>query len=127
MLGRRGFLQYIGAAVLGAALALKAPIESAIDTAFSDGIATPWALSVGDCFSIEGVYAINPITYARTNRHQLFVATQAVEAGEFIDEDSVWPKLVTEGTYQTVSQQPAPGAKVGLMVAPGVTKWRVEG
>ena len=127
MLGRRGFLRSIGAAVLGASLALKAPIESVIDRAFSDGIATPWALRAGDCFSIEGVYAVNPITLWPLANHQLFVVTQPVEAGEFIDEDTIWPKLITDGPYQTVSQQPLPGAKLGLMVAPGVTKWRVEG
>ncbi len=117
MIGRRGFLQSIGALVLGAAIAVKAEAFEPLAQMFSDGIKTTTDLMRGDLFTIEGVYAVNPMTYATTKMLQKFVVTADVTSGEYLDEDVIYPRIMTAGPYQNVSNQPKPHAK--LSVFPG--------
>lgn len=123
MIGRRGFFKAIGAGVLGMALALKVPEKDAILAAFSDGLTSPVTLRVGDVFSIEGVYALNPITGVNSGRLQTFVTTVKVDRGELFDADAIWPQMQTEGIYANVSDLPEPNAAVGVMLYPGKMEW----
>ena len=74
MIGRRGFLKAVGAAVVGLGLALRAPEKKP---------ATPQALQIdaplrkGDVFQVEGVYAINPYTHQPTPYLQSFILVDA--------------------------------------------------
>lgn len=54
-------------------------------------------LALGDLFTLDGRFAVNPVTGETTKHPQYFVVTSVTESGgEF------WPPIVTEGRYRTV-------------------------
>jgi hypothetical protein len=52
-----------------------------------------FAFTMGDVFSVEGVFARNPITRELTPHPQLFVVTRDVQAGQPISVDLVHPRI----------------------------------
>lgn len=76
----------------------------------------------GDQFTISGVYAINPLTRAATNKLQVFTvqAAKTTSAGGAVTVD-VLPSISVTAPNQTVSAQAADGATVTWMGANGVS------
>lgn len=68
------------------------------------------ALTLGDVFSIQGVYAVNPVTYQVTEHLQKFVITADVTNDD--SEPSMWPHVITTGPYQTVNALPSDDAEL---------------
>ena len=97
---RRGFLQRIGAAVVGLTLARVlpgiAPVPPTLTT--PPGIYTAGALQRGDVFTIAGRYAVNPVTLRATDQLKLFVVTSDVDAG-LVPAAVIYPPILTAGAY----------------------------
>lgn len=76
----------------------------------------------GDQFTIGGVYAINPLTRAATNKLQVFSVQANVTSGAGGDVTvSVVPSINVTAPNQTVSAQAANNATVTWMGGAGVT------
>jgi hypothetical protein len=62
------------------------------------------AFMVGDVFTIEGRYAVNPITQRSTGVLQRFVVTETSTAGKLAAEPwRVYPRLIDAGPYRNVN------------------------
>ena len=77
-----------------------------------------YAFKAGDVFTIDGVYAVNPVSYIDTNTLQQFVIT-ADAAGSSTVTLSISPSIITSGQLQTVTNSPANGAAVSFLGATG--------
>lgn len=130
MIDRRAFLRRLGVGTVAAAAAaigvldveklLWVPGEKTIFIPPPPTIA-PLGISLirGDVFTIEGVYAVNPLTYKTLPLLQRFVITADVTAGRPLMERDVIPRLLTGGPYQTVSASPVRESKIdGRLIKP---------
>ncbi len=113
MMGRRGFLKAIGVGVLGLSLALR-NAERPILEAISQGLKWPTAMRRGDVFTITGIHPLNPKTYQPLRRAMHFVVTADCEAGDLVEHDVIYPRMITDGAYQNVNHEPDSNAAINL-------------
>lgn len=113
-LSRRAFLGWLAGTAAGAALAptldldklLWVPGEKTIFLPPEPALVWPVALEIGDIFTIEGVYAINPMTRrAVPDLLQQFIATRT-------DTHEFMPAMIPSGLYRNVAALPKRGARV---------------
>lgn len=70
-------------------------------------------LNVGDVFTVNGVFAINPQNRQSTGSLQNFVVQSIANSdGSGNSTISIYPAITTTGSYQTVSGSPASGAAI---------------
>jgi hypothetical protein len=72
----------------------------------TDGWDTVTTLKAGDVFTIDGVYAVNPVTKATLPHKQQFVVTSDVTAHVTTTSSTtltISPPIITSGAFQTVS------------------------
>lgn len=104
---RRYFLKLLAAVPALAAL----PVSDLWKQVAPSGPISRWPasqdLTVGDLFTIEGVYDIHPITRETMPFLKYFVVTQDTKAGEFAPFS---PTIVVNGPLANASQQPASNA-----------------
>ncbi len=75
-------------------------------------------LKKGDVFTIAGVYAVNPLSYASTGRLQQFVVTaDTSDSGGAMATLPISPSIITSGQLQTVTASPANDAVVTVLGA----------
>lgn len=111
MLTRRSFLGRLAgalAAVVAAPVLLKsaAPFVPEGFVPVADGyVPGPQTFNVGDVITIEGRYAVHPVTYERMGHLQRFVVTEVCSAGEIVALPAafIWPAMVYHGPYQNIS------------------------
>lgn len=75
-------------------------------TLVTDGWSTSVGLKKGDVFTIDGVYAVNPVSKATLTYLQQFVITEDVTTASNASNDTeitISPPIITSGAYQTVS------------------------
>lgn len=89
--------------------------DSMEQTLATDGWTGSSVLKAGDVFTIDGVYAVNPVTKAVLPYLQQFVVkadvtTAASSANE--TDLTISPPIITSGAYQTVSAAPADDAPI---------------
>lgn len=75
---------------------------------------TTGILKKGDVFTIDGVYAVNPISKESTGRLQTFVVMADANSGASTGPAAltISPPIITSGAYQTVSAVPANDAPI---------------
>ncbi len=78
---------------------------------------TTGIIKAGDVFTIDGVFAVNPVTKASTGRLQEFVATATANSGASTGPATIAisPPITVTGTLQTVSASPADNAAITLL------------
>lgn len=106
MLNRRRFLGMMGASVAAALIIPAQTVEGVTMTPVGTPVVDTvgYALARGDIFTIEGVYAINPATYAAIPRLQQFVVTADVSADEaLVPIAAIYPRIVTSGPYKNAA------------------------
>lgn len=86
-------------------------------TLIFDGMGT-YAFVKGDVFTLDGVYAVNPVSYVRSPFLQQFTVTAAL-AGSTSGTISFSPPIITSGQLQTVSASPADNAAISFIGATG--------
>ncbi len=86
-------------------------------TLATDGWGT-YALKKGDVFTIDGVYAVNPVSYVNTGFLQQFVMTSDL-AGSTTATLAFSPAIITSGQLQTVTGSPADNAAINFLGATG--------
>lgn len=77
----------------------------------------------GDVFTIADVYAVNPVSKARTDILQQFVIKSDLTATGTDAVLTISPAIIVSGPYQTVDSVPADGAAITMMGAGG-TSWK---
>ena len=85
----------------------------------TDGWASSAAtLNKGDIFTIAGVYAVNPVSYASTGALQQFVVTATTtSSGVDMAALPISPSIITSGQLQTVTASPADNAAITVVGA----------
>lgn len=83
--------------------------SSLITNGWASGATT---LNVGDCFTVAGVYTVNPVSYNNTAQLQDFVVTAQISDTSGDMTISISPSIITSGQLQTVSASPASGAVI---------------
>jgi hypothetical protein len=73
-------------------------------------------LNIGDTFTIAGVNAVNPVSYADTGELQQFVVT-ATATLSTTATISISPSIITSGALQTVTASPADQASITVLGA----------
>jgi hypothetical protein len=103
MVTRRAFMGGLLGVV--AALAVTPAIEAAPTAAPAVPLETGGeVLQVGDVFTIQGRFAINPVTQKSMGVLRRFVVTQASTAGELaISPERFNPRLIDAGPYRNVN------------------------
>lgn len=86
-------------------------------TLVTDGWGT-YALKAGDVFTIDGVYAVNPVSYIDTGILQQFTM-QADQSGSTTASLSISPSIITSGQLQTVTNSPADNAAITFLGSTG--------
>lgn len=83
-------------------------------------------LKAGDVFTIAGVYAVNPVSKATTNRLQTFVVTADANSGASTGPATltISPPIITSGAYQTVTAAPADNAAITVKTGTGGTAYK---
>lgn len=83
-------------------------------------------LKAGDVFTIAGVYAVNPVSKATTNRLQTFVVTADANSGASTGPATltISPPIITSGAYQTVTTAPADNAAITVKTGTGGTAYK---
>lgn len=72
-------------------------------------------LNIGDCFTIAGVNAVNPITKQSTGSLQQFIVTAIANSdGSGNATLSIYPAITTSGPLQTVTAGPAANAAMTM-------------
>lgn len=106
MISRRGFLTALAGLVAAPALLKAAPDAEAYRAAGEALNALPgptsYTLQKGDVFTIEGVYALNPLTYQATAHLQRFVVTADV-SGVSVPIEAIYPRMLQRGEYANVT------------------------
>ena len=130
VMDRRAFLARLGFGTVAAAAAASGvlDLERLLWTPGERTIFLPPAVSplaeaftVGDVFTINGVYALNPGTGQRTDHLQQFVATSDVQG--VLMTYNVYPRIITDGVYRNVSRSPVVNGQIdGWLVAPAPWK-----
>jgi hypothetical protein len=82
-----------------------------------DGMGT-YSLKAGDVFTLDGVYALNPVSYVNTGDLQQF-SLQADVAGTSTATLTFAPAIITTGPLRNVSGSPADNAAILFMGATG--------
>lgn len=77
-----------------------------------------YALKKGDVFTIDGVYAVNPVSYTRQPFLQQFTLTADI-SGSSTATLSISPSIIASGQLQTVDQLPANNAALTFIGATG--------
>lgn len=83
--------------------------DSMTQTLITDGWSTSKALKAGDVFTMDGVYAVNPVTKATLSYLQQFVVVSDVTTNANSANDTeltISPPIIASGAYQTVSAEP---------------------
>ena len=93
--------------------------SSLVTDGWASGAAT---LNKGDIFTIAGVYAVNPVSYASTGALQQFVVT-ATTTSVATDMAAlpISPSIITSGQLQTVTASPADNAAITVVGAGATT------
>jgi hypothetical protein len=86
-------------------------------TLSTDGWGT-FALVKGDVFTLDGVYAVNPVSYVDTGFLQQFTLTADV-AGSTTATLTFSPPLIATGQLQTVTNLPADNAAITFLGSTG--------
>ncbi len=97
-------------------------VNGALQTGSSlivDGAGT-YALKAGDTFYIDGVYALNPVSYVDTGILQAF-SLQADLSGSSTATLTVSPAIITVGALRNVTNSPADNAAMTFVGATGTT------
>lgn len=83
-------------------------------------------LKAGDVITIAGVYAVNPVSKATTNRLQTFVVTADANSGASTGPSilTISPPIITSGAYQTVTAAPADNAAITVKTGTGGTAYK---
>ena len=102
-LTRRGFIVRLGAAAIALAIARHLPgiASPPLTITPPEGVYAGESFQRGDMFTLEGRYAMNPITQKPTGVLQRFVVTADVTAGP-VPEELIYPRLMTSGPYTNV-------------------------
>lgn len=79
-----------------------------------------YAFVAGDVFTVAGVNAVNPVSYADTGQLQQFVVTQA-SSGSSTVTLNISPSIITSGQLQTVTASPGNSASVVFLGSTGAT------
>lgn len=75
-------------------------------------------LTVGDVFTIAGVFAVNPQSRTTTGALQQFVVTSPASSdGSGNSTLQIQPSIITSGQFQTVTGSPASGAAITVLGA----------
>lgn len=82
-----------------------------------DGMGT-YAMKKGDVFTLDGVYAVNPLSFINTGELQQFTLTADV-AGSSTATLSISPSIITSGALQTVTASPADNAALSFLGSTG--------
>ena len=74
-------------------------------------------LKKGDVITIEGVFAVNPVSKANTGRLQTFVIKADADSGASTGPAvlTISPPMIVDGAYQTVTAAPADNAAVTVV------------
>ncbi len=108
-MNRRGFIKALFGAAAAVAILPRFEGLAPLDTPRWLKDAAVESLTTGDLFTIEGVYAVNPLTYQPTTMLQQFVITADVTS----DSDAeIWPTMRVDGPYQNVTAFPADDAQL---------------
>ena len=89
-----------------------APVSGATTLAVDTGTGT---ILVGDIFTINSVFEVNPLTKASTGRLKQFTVTTADAGGAGTVTLNVTPAIISEGPYQNVDSLPAISDVVAFM------------
>lgn len=109
-MNRRSFLAWLGGTAAGVALAPTLDLDKLLwqrgarthfDIRRPSGLWASESLPVREIFTIDGHYAVNPLTVFPLGFLQNFVVTRDVSAGHVSQED-IFPPIVTRGPYTNV-------------------------
>lgn len=84
-------------------------------TLLADGFGTTTTVAAGEVFTINNVYAVNPVTKATLNYLQPFSVVSAVTSdggGGGTATLTITPPIIATGAFQTVSAAPADNATI---------------
>lgn len=84
-------------------------------TLLADGFGTTTTVAAGEVFTINGVYAVNPVTKATLSYLQPFSVVSAVTSdggGGGTATLTITPPIIATGAFQTVSAAPADNATI---------------
>lgn len=82
----------------------------------TDGWDADVTIPQGDVFTIDGIYAVNPVTKATLPHLQQFVVKEAATAdGSGNATLTIAPPIITSGAFQTVSGAPADGTTITVL------------
>lgn len=87
-------------------------------TLLTDGWDASVTISRGDVFTIDGVFAVNPVTKATQPHLQQFVVRADATANGTTTSTTtltISPPIITSGAFQTVSAAPADDATITIM------------
>lgn len=142
MITRRGFLSALAVAVAGSTLdperllwvpgaktIFLPPVKSV--TRMTRVLVAPSAMKIGDIFTLNGVFAIEPTTLTPTKQLQQFVVTSDVTLGAPVTM-ALWPPLRADGFWKNVSSLPPDDVQVrpitfDFVASPTVRGRRVRG
>jgi hypothetical protein len=115
-MNRRAFLGTLAAATAGLALDPERLLwrtgqKSIFLPAAKPSLWSSSVLTVGDMFTIEGTYSVNPATGRETGIPQNYVITANVESGD-IDPRLICPAMHFDGLYRNVHGVLVPKARV---------------
>ena len=114
-MNRRHFLRTLATVAAGVVLdpemLLWRPGVKTIFLPPPQSLLAPCNLTRGDIFTVEGVYAINPMTLDVLLYEKQCVITANVRQGESV-RGRFWPSFQSEGFYQNVSNEPMQNAKI---------------
>lgn len=130
MIDRRAFLRRFGFGTVAAAAAasgvvdlerlLWVPGEKTIFLPEPDILPVAFDLAVGDLLTVEGWYALNPITLKPTTLLKQFLVTQNMKSGGVLQESRLYPKVIREGCYSNTWAPPVKGQRIdGRLVKRG--------
>jgi hypothetical protein len=81
-----------------------------------DGLTGTSTFTAGEVFTIDAVFAVNPVTKVTLNYLQPFVVkTAATASGAGTCTLTISPPIITSGAFQTVSAVPADNATVTIL------------
>lgn len=87
---------------------------------------TTGILKKGDIITIDGVYAVNPVSKQSTGRLQTFVVMADADSGASTGPAAltISPPIITSGAYQTVSAQAANDVDITVKTGTGGSTYR---
>ena len=97
------------------AVTYGAVLSSYQQSLVTDGWTASKTLKAGDVFTLDGVYAVNPVSKATLDFLQQFVLVSDVTTNATTTNDTtltISPPIITSGPYQTVSADPGDGATI---------------